>query len=85
MEAASWAPPGQLSPVPGSSLDLVLVLGVQHRMLSEGWEGEELCRPQHGYLPSTVMASPSSLQPSSCSMLASSTARATCKITLMPS
>lgn len=37
------------------------------------------------HLPKTVMASPSSLQPSSCSVLASRMARATCRITLMPS
>lgn len=38
-----------------------------------------------GHLPRTVMASPSSPQPSSCSMLASRMAKATCRITLMPS
>lgn len=56
-----------------------------------GWGGLQLCcrlsgsRTQCVHLPSTVMASPSSLQFSSCSMLASRTAKATCKITLMPS
>ena len=39
----------------------------------------------HGHLPRTVMASPSSPQPSSCSMLASRMAKATWRITLMPS